>query len=482
MTYLPPALNALPDGNGSTRWNELTDWIAATDAHAGHRLRLLEQARAALSWPAASAPSSATKPTASSVASPAAASSKRIELAGKIERWRYQQFNEYAGAMTPQSEALADALDDLGRRLAGRTAQPPRQTRHAVFDSRWETESIREACAMLDPSYPTARLVERARQLTREHFGHTAGEPGLATDRRRMFLYAPLYVSSYCVNDCVYCGFRFAEQIPRRHLTAAEALDQAQILRQRGFEHLLVVASEFPSRTTTAYYAEIARALAGAGFESSFEVAPQATEDYAQLVAAGVCALTLYQETYDRTLYARYHRRGPKSFYDWRLESHDRAAEAGMPRLGLGILLGLAEPHADFVAMLRHAAYLADRFPDRTLAISLPRLHEAPEGFEAPFVVSDELLVRFYCAARVAFPRAVLVLSTREQVELRNQLARICITQMSAGSSTVPGGYSPDADAHEAGEQFPVSDHRSPTEVADWLRHEGFEIAWRCAT
>jgi 2-iminoacetate synthase len=128
--------------------------------------------------------------------------------------------------------------------------------------------------------------------------------------------------------------------------------------------------------------------------------------------------------------------------------------------------------------------YLADRFPDRTLAFSLPRIHEAPEGFQIPFPVSDDDLIRFYAGLRIAFPNSVLVLSTRERAELRNRLAKICITQMSAGSSTAPGGYRPTdaaAGGEAWGEQFPVSDHRAPAEVVGWLEREGFQVCWSSA-
>ena len=132
------------------------------------------------------------------------------------------------------------------------------------------------------------------------------------------------------------------------------------------------------------------------------------------------------------------------------------------------------EPH--FEPASRYFSYLAKRFPDRTLAFSLPRIHEAPDDFHIPYQISDDQLVRFYAALRVAFPQAVLVLSTREPVELRNRLARICITQMSAGSSTSPGGYQDDDNT--AGEQFPVADERPADEVAAWLQHEGFQVCW----
>jgi len=436
----------------------LTAWIQTTDDHAEHHLALLARIEAVLE---------------SNAGSPA----ERSSLAQKAERWRYQHLNEHAGNLTAEGEGLLDALDLAAKRLSGRGHLPPRRPRHAVLDPHWDTPGIRAARAVLDPAYPLPRLTERAAQLTQQHFAAAAG--GAAHPRRHcILLYAPVYVSSDCVNYCTYCGFRFPLQIPRRHLTVQESLDQARILRQRGFRNILIVGGEFPSHTTPAYYRQVIQALADDGFEPGIEIAPQTTEAYAELVQAGACSLTLYQETYDRTLYAQYHTRGPKASYDWRLESHDRAAEAGIGRLGFGVLLGLADPRQDLLAMMRHAAYLAERFPDRALAFSLPRIHEAPEGFAIPFAVSDQDLIRFYCALRIAFPQAILVLSTREPPELRNTLAQVCITQLSAGSSTAPGGYGPGQPAEGSGEQFPISDHRSPAEVAAWLEQEGFEVAW----
>jgi 2-iminoacetate synthase len=150
-----------------------------------------------------------------------------------------------------------------------------------------------------------------------------------------------------------------------------------------------------------------------------------------------------------------------------------------MRRIGLGILLGLADPREDLPAMIRHACYLKARFPDRALAFSLPRIHEAPPGFCVPFPVDDDTFLRMYCALRIAFPEAELVLSTREPAALRNRLAQICITQMSAGSCTAPGGYEDSEGDARAGEQFPVCDRRTPAEVASWLAGAGFEPVWR---
>jgi 2-iminoacetate synthase len=332
-----------------------------------------------------------------------------------------------------------------------------------------------QAAACLDRGVPLEELARRAAKLTLEHF---AGPSSPECARRRMLLYAPLYLSSHCVNHCVYCGFRAPHHIQRRHLAREEALRQAEILRGRGFRHILLVAGDFPDLTTTAYYAGVIRGLAERGISPAVEIAPQTTSAYAELVAAGARGITLYQETYNPELYALYHPRGSKASFAWRLEGLERAAEAGMGRLGLGILLGLAEPREDLLAMIGHAECLQARFPDRTLAFSLPRIHQAPDDFRPPYPVDDETFIRLYCALRVAFPRAELVLSTREAAPLRNHLATICITQLSAGSSTVPGGYEDGAAAAPYGEQFPVSDHRTPAEIAQWLETAGFDVAW----
>ena len=167
-----------------------------------------------------------------------------------------------------------------------------------------------------------------------------------------------------------------------------------------------------------------------------------------------------------------------KVWFDWRLEGLERAAQAGIGQLGLGIFLGLAPALADLRALAGHADYLLARFADAKFAFSLPRLHDAPAPFVPPCPVDDDTLVRFYCALRLSFPRAQLVLSTRERPELHNRLANICITQMSAESCTSPGGYgSPDAKSG-SGAQFPVHDQRTAVETAQWLTQSGFKVCF----
>lgn len=433
-------------------------WIHQTDPHASHRLNLLQRARRLLGT------------------SDPAALDERIALADGLERWRYQRLNQCAGTLAPEDEALLAALDLSANQLSGRPARPPRTTRLAIHDATQDWPAMREALACLDSRIPLEDVAQQAAQRTREHF--LAGQtPQRAGGYWPMLLYAPIYLSNHCINHCTYCGFRHPNPIGRRHLQPAEVLREARFLGKRGFRHLLLVAGDFPSLTSTGYFSEILATLAAEGFQLGIEIAPQSTDAYDRLQHAGARAITLYQETYQPQLYAAYHPRGSKSSYDWRLEGAERAAEAGVERLGLGILLGLADPQQDLVALLRHARYLHERFPDRTLAFSLPRIHDAPAGFQIPWKIHDELFVRMYCALRTAFPAAMLVLSTREAPALRNRLARICITQLSAGSSTAPGGYET-PDPHAAGEQFPVCDHRSVAEVAQWLQQSGFAIRW----
>ena len=444
----------------STALESFTDWIRATDTHAFYHVPLLERAEEMLQ------------------AGARVPQEERRKMAVALERWRYQRLNTRKVAAAAQDQQLIEALDETANALAGRAPRPARNPRAALQDTN-PTAAELAVVGCLDERLPLDDLARQATALTQQHFGIV--EPGQSPAvRRRMLMYAPLYLSSYCINHCTYCGFSFPLSIPRKHLTLDEALRQANILCGCGFRHILLVAGDFPSMTTTAYFVSVLRALSDQGISPSIEIAPQCTDSYAEMVAAGARGITLYQETFDEEVYAKIHLRGTKTSFDWRLEALERAAEAGMPRLGLGVLLGLAEPRADFLALVRYAAYLQSRFPDRTLAFSLPRIHEGPAGYQIPHKVDEATFFRMYCALRVAFPKAELVLSTREAAELRDRLARVCITQISAGSSTTPGGYEVSKDEATGGEQFPISDHRSPAEVFGWLREEGLAPVWDC--
>ncbi|TWU43812.1 2-iminoacetate synthase [Novipirellula aureliae] len=374
--------------------------------------------------------------------------------------------------------------DDVNSQAVESLQCPSRRDGPTVIrDDDVERQAVERARTWIDRSFPLAELEASAKRLTDQRFMTCEAADNRA--KRRMVLYAPIYVSSECVNHCTYCGFRYPMQINRTHLHLDQVLDQSQILRKRGFQHQLIVAGDYPSRTSTAYFCELIEALEGQGLEIGIEIAAQSTESYAAMVSAGATGVTLYQETYDESVYESVHIRGPKSSFAWRLEAPERAAEAGFSRVGLGILLGLADPAKDFLSLVRHGFYLQHRFPNLQLAFSFPRIHEAPNDFEIPHEISDDDLVRFYCVTRMLFPQSHLVLSTREAAELRARLAHLCITQMSAGSSTSPGGYTEskgdktnETQPRCMGEQFPVTDERSVEEVTDWLEQDGFEVRW----
>jgi 2-iminoacetate synthase len=210
--------------------------------------------------------------------------------------------------------------------------------------------------------------------------------------------------------------------------------------------------------------------------EVDLEVGPADEEDYDAWGRAGASGLVCYQETYQREPYALLHPRGPKSRYEFRLGTLERAGRAGVCRLGLGVLLGLANPVMDLLAVIAHARFLAREFPRARITASLPRLRPAVPSFRPAYVVDRESLVLYYALLRLALPDVGLVVSTRESAELRGRLLKAGATQMSAGSVTTPGGY---ASGERGGGQFEIADQRSPKEVVRDLESHGYRVIWR---
>jgi 2-iminoacetate synthase len=294
---------------------------------------------------------------------------------------------------------------------------------------------------------------------------------------RTIRLYAPLYLSSECVSTCTYCGFARTNPIVRRTLTTAQILAEAGELAARGFRHLLLVAGEHPRATSGDHLVEVCRALRPTVAQLSIEAQVWHGDTYRRLVSAGCDGLAVYQETYDRQVYANVHLGGRKRHYAWRLTALDRAAAAGMRRLGLGALLGLhPDWRFDALALAAHARALARRWWRCEVAVSLPRLRPAAAGFAPRHPVSDHDFVQLVCALRLALPDMGLTLSTREPPRLRDALVRLGVTDMSAGSHTEPGGYAAPADGEP---QFLVEDDRSPARIAAALRAGGYDPVWK---
>lgn len=332
-----------------------------------------------------------------------------------------------------------------------------------------EKRDLRDLAALLSPA-AEERIEDVARvaaALTLQRFG------------KAVRLFAPLYVSNACLSTCTYCGFSKGLDVTRRTLSPSEVEDEARLLTERGFRHLLLVSGEHRVEVSQDYLVEVVDRLAPFVPSISIETQTWSDDTYARLVAAGVEGVVHYQETYDRTRYAETHVAGWKRDYDRRLASTERAAEAGIRRLGIGALLGLAPDwRADVLAVAAHAAFLLRRYWRTEVTVALPRIKPSASGFQPVADVTDRRYVLALAALRLYEPEAGVVLSTREPAALRDGLVRIAVTHMSAGSSTEPGGYSHPGEAQE---QFAVSDERSPLEVAAMLEKAGYEPVWKDA-
>ena len=337
-------------------------------------------------------------------------------------------------------------------------------------------------------------LANLSHQITRRRFGKVI----------RMF--APLYLSNECINNCSYCSFSRDNSILRVTLTQKEIEREAESLKREGFRNILLVAGEHPKFISQDYLQECVRTSCKFFPAVSLEVGPMDTEEYRNMVTAGAEGLVVYQETYDRDIYSKMHTSGPKKDFDFRLATPERAYNAGFRRLGIGVLFGLSDWRYEALCLAAHVKWLLKKCWKSHITISFPRLRPNAGEFEPLTLLSDRDFVQLTCAFRILFPDVGIVLSTREPVSLRNGLMPLGITMMSAGSHTEPGGYTGAGSNHlhqtkngrivdeiegtaplgqeenertQAGEQFAIADHRSPTEVANAVRRIGYEPVWK---
>src|SRR6266851_3546220 len=348
---------------------------------------------------------------------------------------------------------------------------------------------IRRFEALLAPKSNAAleEMAQQARALTLQNFGRT------------MRLFAPLYLSNECINNCRYCGFSRDNPILRVTLDVDEVVAEGRHLARQGFRQILLVAGEHPKFVSRDYLAKCVQALQRDFPSISIEVGPMETEDYLAIVEAGAEGLVVYQETYNRAVYAEMHTAGPKRDFNFRLDCAERGYRAGFRRLGIGVLFGLSAWQEEMVALAAHLKYLLKHCWQAQITVSLPRLRPAAGGFRPLFTMSDRELAQLVCALRITFPQVGIVLSTREKASLRDALVSLGVTMMSAGSHTEPGGYTrqggehlhrtvrgrivapefQDGEDRRATGQFEISDERSPVEIANVLRRRGLEPVWK---
>jgi 2-iminoacetate synthase len=356
--------------------------------------------------------------------------------------------------------------------------------------------SLADFAALISPA--ASELLEpmgrRAHAMTQQRFGKV------------IRLFAPLYLSNECINNCKYCGFSRDNPILRVTLTVDEVRREAKALQDEGFRNILLVAGEHPKFVSANYLRDCVAALHAEWPSISLEVGPMEAEEYRPIVQAGADGLVVYQETYDRNIYDDMHTAGPKKNFDWRLETAERGYAAGFRRLGIGALYGLADWRYEAICVAAHADYLLRNCWKAQVTISLPRLRPCAGEFQPLTHMTDRDLAQLVCAFRLMFPDVGLVLSTRENAKLRDGLIPLGVTLVSAGSHTEPGGYTGAGKenihhtergrivelasgssewaaqanrATNATGQFEIADERSAREVADSICKLGYEPVWK---
>lgn len=308
-------------------------------------------------------------------------------------------------------------------------------------------------------------MAQLSRHYTLERFGKTIS------------MYIPMYVSNACTNKCVYCGFNHDNPFTRTTLTPDQVENECKAIKKLGpFENLLVVSGEYPSLCGVEYLEKVLHRCRPYFHNLTIEVQPMKAADYYRLTESGLNGVVCFQETYHREAYKKYHPRGMKSHFDWRLNGFDRMGEAGVHKIGMGVLLGLEDWRADTIMMARHLRYLQKRYWRSRFSVNFPRMRPSESGYQPKVIINDRELARLTFAFRIFDHDIDISFSTREAPYYRDHIMRLGVTSMSAGSQTEPGGY---ATSPEALEQFEVSDDRSPMSVAEAIRANGYEPVWK---
>ncbi len=329
--------------------------------------------------------------------------------------------------------------------------------------------------AMLLLASDDAAIVERiftlARTLKQRIYGN------------RIVMFAPLYLSNYCVNGCLYCPYHAKNRtIPRRKLTQEEIRREVIALQDMGHKRLALETGEHPTMSPIEYVLESIDTIYsihhrnGAIRRVNVNIAATTVENYRRLRDAGIGTYILFEETYDRAAYERLHPTGPKSDWAYHTEAMDRAMEGGIDDVGIGALFGLSNYRYDFVGILMHAEHLEARFGVGPHTISVPRIRPADDINPADFpdAVTDEVFRRIVAVLRLAVPYTGMIVSTRESQRSRELTLDVGISQLSGGSRTSVGGYAEgDADVEESA-QFDISDHRTLDEIVAWLLELGY--------
>ena len=326
----------------------------------------------------------------------------------------------------------------------------------------------REAATLLQCEDPTvvSRIFTLANEIKHRFYGN------------RIVMFAPLYLSNYCINSCVYCPYHVKNRtIPRLKLTQDQIRKEVIALQDMGHKRLAIEAGEDPKNNPIEYILESIDTIYSTNHRNgsirrvNVNIAATTVEEYKRLHDAKIGTYILFQETYHKENYERLHPHGPKSNYSWHTEAMDRAMLGGIDDVGLGVLYGLNTYRYDFIGLLMHAEHLEARFGVGPHTISVPRICPADDisTNDFPNTISDELFCRIVAVLRLAVPYTGLIISTRESPAVRAKVLDLGVSQLSGGSRTSVGGYSDNTDTNNDSAQFDISDNRTLDEVVNWL-------------
>lgn len=350
--------------------------------------------------------------------------------------------------------------DNVKQSILAKTAQ---DVQHALQTSKRNLEDFK---ALISPAaMPFLEiLAQKSQQITQKRFGKT------------IQMYVPLYLSNECQNICTYCGFSFDNKIKRKTLNDQEVIAEVEVLKSMGFDHVLLVSGEANQTVGVHYLKRVIQLIRPYFSHISMEVQPLDETDYTELIAEGLNTVLVYQETYHEEDYKLHHPKGKKSNFQYRLETPERLGKAEIHKMGLGVLIGLEDWRTDCFYTALHLDYLEKTFWKTKYSISFPRLRPFSGGLEPKVVMSDAELVQLICAYRIFNEEVELSISTRENEIFRDNVIKLGVTAMSAGSKTNPGGYKVEPQSLE---QFEISDERSPAEIAKMIQNQGYEPVWK---
>lgn len=335
--------------------------------------------------------------------------------------------------------------------------------------------SHREAALLLECEDPALldRIFSLAKRIKEEIYGN------------RIVMFAPLYLSNYCVNGCTYCPYHAKNKhIARRKLTQEEIKQEVMALQDMGHKRLALETGEHPTHSPIEYVLDSIKTIYsikhrnGAIRRVNVNIAATTVENYRKLHEAGIGTYILFQETYHRENYERLHPTGPKSNYDYHTEAMDRAMQGGIDDVGIGVLFGLNTYRYDFVGLLMHAEHLEATFGVGPHTISVPRICPADDIDISTFsnAIDDDVFRRIVAVIRIAVPYTGMIISTRESQASREKVLEVGVSQLSGGSRTTVGGYADNVQDNEGetSAQFDISDRRTLDEIVAWLLKLGY--------